>query len=356
MVDTNAAVGRTRASAAGSWATLTEHITAPSYPGNTISYYETSLIPNDYYNQGCAAARRKQAGIVVLDFGQPTNWSATSIPQFGTRLVGSQLHAYISNGTSTDIRHLVDQFAKGYDAAYTGANPTKCTLVAGPRQGIEVVIATSNDTSGNNNALTSDHAVAWAAMIDGVRADTFGIQGILAQAGIDAEPNYDLGYTSTANWVNSYSQNGHTLCYNFGSTDGYPNLAQGEPTPVVPNPYGYSAWRVDQLYDIATGIMGQRPLPQIYRPKMARDWYRVQSWSQTRPGPSYAMTFAGIMSECRSSGCQPPADFRQEQAWQVFWLEFNADPNTQQAAPNSTDIQCSNGGGVGCAPNSDITP
>ncbi|HET7077987.1 MAG TPA: hypothetical protein VFM49_11110, partial [Chloroflexia bacterium] len=271
--------------------------------------------------------------------------------QFGTRLIGTGFHAYATDNTTYDIRHLADQFAKGYDEAYTGVNPTKCPAVSGPRQTIYLAIATSNDQQGSNVALTADHAAAWAQMVDKVTSDVSYIEGIVVEAGIDAEPNFDTAYSHTADWVNSYSTNGHTLCHDFGSTDGYPDLAPGEPTPVVSPPWGHSSWSVDEFYNIARGISGQRPLPEIYKSSYARDWYRVKRWSQTRPIPlTFPMDFEGVMSECYSSGCQPPADFSEQQAWQVFWLELNADQITQQDIPYSTDIRCSNGPYAGCSP------
>src|SRR5207248_2897458 len=56
--------------------TLIEHITAPAAPTRTTSYYENSisLRASEHYSQGCAAARRHENGIIVLDYGQARKW------------------------------------------------------------------------------------------------------------------------------------------------------------------------------------------------------------------------------------------------------------------------------------------
>jgi hypothetical protein len=179
-----------------------------------------------------------------------------------------------------------------------------------------------------------------------IKNDIMSYTEIKVYAAIDAEPEFG-SYTLTNLWVEGYNSTGVSYFYNFGSTDGYPNLAPGDPTPVVPRPWGTSGWSTDQFYHISYGLNSALSLPQIYMPQFSRDWNRVKRWSiETNQSP--IMQFSGEMSECGSSPCSIGGNplrrfFKQEEAWQVFWQQLNADPQTHQYFTYSTDIKCSNG-------------
>ena len=201
----------------------------------------------------------------------------------------------------------------------------------------------------------SAHAQAWADMVAKIGNDIAGYSEVSVLAAIDAEPDFDPNYNNTKQWTEAYSQRGVGGYYNFGSTDGYPGSAPGDPTPVVPRPFDTccSAWRVDQLYHVSYGISAAFSLPEIYMPQFAREWNRVKRWS-IESQQSLPLSFSGEMSECKTSPCGQTTStvfFNEEEAWRVFWLEINGDPDTRQNLINSTDITCSNANkGSGCRP------
>jgi hypothetical protein len=179
------------------------------------------------------------------------------------------------------------------------------------------------------------------------------IMPIKVWAAVDFEPDwstYGIAYT----WIQAYSHTGASDYLNFGSTDGYPAPAPGDPAPVVPPSWGCcSSWNTAQLFHISYGLSLAFSLPEIYMPQYARNWNRVKRWSiesgQTRP-----LSFGGEMSECATSPCGQAGNtvfFAAQEAWQVFWLQLNADPQTRQNSGVATDIKCSNGNsGLGCRP------
>jgi hypothetical protein len=360
VVTSTWAVGSYVANIYGASQTLVERIQAPTATHTNISYYENTLdLPSltNYYKQGCAAAARGDAGVVILEFGQPRNLGTPANPAYGTRLVGpaAQL-AYISNPSSDiDITNAVEQFAKGFHDAYNSPNPN-CPRAFGLLRQITLAVGVNNQF----NALptptveVSGHAQAWAAMVKQIKNDIAAYSEVSLAAAIDAEPDFDPSYSFTKQWTETYDSAGVSAYYNFGSTDGYPNLAPGDPTPIVPSPFGCcSAWSVDKLYHVSYGLSRALSLPEIYVPTYAREWNRVKRWS-IESHQSLIMSFVGEMSECATSPCNATGTsvfFNPEQAWRVFWLEINGDPDTRQNLINSTDIKCSNGySGVGCSP------
>jgi hypothetical protein len=60
------AVGSYQATS-GSQQTLVEHISAPTPPGVTTSYYELQVTPTVHQGQGCQAAQTPVSGVVILD-------------------------------------------------------------------------------------------------------------------------------------------------------------------------------------------------------------------------------------------------------------------------------------------------
>jgi hypothetical protein len=347
------AVGSFLVTDGGSSRTLVEHIEASPAPPPSTSYYENELNLAKHYQQGCTAAKNGERGLIVLDYGQPIH-IPSGTPGYGALLIGpSDEAAYISHPLQPDITEAVQEFADGYHDAFY--NPTSNCQASGPVQNITLVISINNYTLEGDVELTVEHADEWSEMVSDVGDYLVDndYDEISAVAGIDAEPNWDTAYTRTEDWVEAYNDSGVSIVYNFGSTDGYPRAATGDPVPAVPSPWiCCSAWTTQQFYHISYELPLARSLPQIYGPQFARNWYRVKRWSiENQSAP---LNFSGEMSECKSSPCTQTSSsifFNEEQAWQVFWLELNYDPQTQQPLNFSTDIRCSNGNyNVGCSP------
>lgn len=348
-------VGSYMASSYGISQTLVEKIQSPAAPDHTTSYYINNLDLNMHYQFGCDAAASQQGGLILLSYGHPADWGTLS-PLYGTKLVGpDDEHAYISDptGSGRDIRSAVEYFAKGYHDAYNGGSPG-CPAVQGPPRTIALAVGTDNIYNDLPSGEQSAHAQAWAKMVNTIKNDIIGYTEIKVYAAIDAEPDFG-SYSKTSLWAEGYDGTGVSEFYNFGSTDGYPNLATGDPTPEVPRPWGTSGWSTDQFYHISYGLNSALSLPQIYMPQFSRDWNRVKRWS-IETSQKYIMYFSGELSECASSPCgiggNPPARFfKKDEAWQVFWQQLNGDPQTHQYITYSTDIKCSNGNtNIGCTP------
>lgn len=246
----------------------------------------------------------------------------------------------VDEGSNSSILNAVLDFAWGYHSCLdTNLPPISITLVP----------SITNDNLDSGAALTSDHANEWSQMVQNVYSFVVenGWSEIDVAAGISAHPSWST-YSAADTWVQAYSDSlGSPVIYNFGSTDGYPAVPAGESEPVVPPPWDYSNWTIEQLYNLSWGIAGTQALPQIFHPQWARGWYAVKKWS-IDSAPS-VMTFAGQMSECQASPCaygeQPGVYFTQDQAKQVLLQELNLDPDesVHQNLDQSTDVQCSNG-------------
>lgn len=332
--------------------TLAERIQAPPAPYTTTSYYENSIDYGTHYSQGYDAGQNVESGIVVLNYGQPTHWTnSQGHTVYGTSLIGTHALAPISDPDNDipTILGAVESFAAGYAAGATNEH-----------QAITITISLNNNNTTGTNELTGAHAGAWAQMVKDVITYVAKNKwaNIDVAAGMDVEPDWSK-FSEAYDWLKAYNSYPYSICYNIGGTDGYPLLPAGTPTPVVPPPWtSYSPWDTNQLYIASWGIKGMRAMPSISHPQWSRDWYRVKRWSNVESSPTQVpMEFMGTISEykCRSSHCQQQTGltFDPEQAWQTFWLELNADPDTriQQQLQLSSNIKCSNDtGNVDCKP------
>jgi len=357
------AVGRFQDSGtpeAGSGA-LVEQIIAPSPPPHTTSYYEHTVDPITHHTQGCLAAQHGESGIIVLDYGEPL-YQEAGLPGYGTLLIPQTNSDSFTPAKLSSIQMAAQEFIRGYyDAFY---NTTQCPAVPQvldrPVTGITVALGINNSSYHNAPTatetyipadLSAGHAQAWATMV--TNANNYVAQlkvtstpvslPVKVAAAIDFEPDFSNlpNRTSTpfalvAAWPTAYSGTGASPYYNFGSTDGYPDLAPSEATPVVPPPYGCcSAWRVDQFYQISELILAAHALPEIYHQVSAREWYRIKRWGATQ---GYNYTFAGVMTQCAEYDCHSP-DYNWTQAWHALWLQFNGDGAIRQSPGVTTDIR-----------------
>ncbi len=326
--------------------TLVENIAAPPAPISTTSYYETSVDPNAHYQQGCAAAQRGENGVVVLDYGKPKDWGASSShSRYGTLLVGTGATAYITSSSfsGNEIQYSVERFADGYANCY-GKTQTSTITIA---------IGINNHNEDGLASLTSAHAAAWATMTNQIANHVVSYSMISGMAAaIDAEPDFadqsstDYDFSKVLTWTNAFSGQSFESYYDFGSTDGYPCP---RPEPPLPPRLGCSNWSASQFYTLTWGIPAARPIPEIYKPLYASEWYQLKHWALDNHLD--LPRFYGEMTECQSSSCTPPNDYSAEQGWQTLWMKLNGDPNMVQSLIWSTDVVCSNGSPrQGCKP------
>jgi hypothetical protein len=174
------------------------------------------------------------------------------------------------------------------------------------------------------------------------------------QGAIDLEPDWST-YSLAHDWASAYSNKTVSYLYNYGSTDGYPAVPPGEPTPVVPPLWSYSNWDSKQLYHLSggldsaqEGVPGMSVIPQILQITQSKEWHAITSWavnSSRLPlqfaGEASASTLCPSITNGPGTGqCYTP-----QQAWQVFFHELSQQPQSgvPQLGDWGTDIKCSNG-------------
>lgn len=335
IISSNWAVGSYENSGISPSQTLIEHITPPTTPVRTRSYYELTTSTSIHKDQGCAAAtsgpNNGPSGLVILDYGQPRDWSISLQHDWGSYLIPggepeASRHAHISGITAA-----VEAFIDGYESCVS----------SGLTQ-LHIAVSINNDVRSGGATLSADHARAWADMVKAIQAYAYGYPAIFVSAGIDGEPDFDPGcyqggwcgdsqLSNTEKWIQAYSDKNVSPVFNFGSLDGYPCRPSGYGG--FPPPRSCRAdWNQDRNYSVAWGISQARPVPEIYNSGWARDWYIVKRWGLERYPSNPAMEFKGVMTECNGDlpNCQsnfpsgPGLDYRQ--AWPILWLEVNSDP------------------------------
>ncbi len=329
------------------------HANPTPYPTST-SYYINTMDTPSITSAGCSAGARGDVGIIVLDFGRPIVVAKGQPALYGTYLFANRITHTHATPNTDQIATASEAFAAGYhQGRFPG--PLCPTHTAPQVTGIvTITISISNDETGlpvgsPPAALTLAHAHAWATMVTNVQnyASAKHYSEMMVAAGIDAEPCFVpngcsapptvTNYPDTYNWVTGYAFTRVSLLYDYGSTDGAPCTV---PNPITPD-NSCSRWSADQLYQIAYGVLNTAALPEVYTNEYARKWYLLKLYGINTYGGH--MTFAGLMTECGDATCPNPSQpsasqFRPEQAWQVLWLQLNADPKTRQDLTIPTDI------------------
>jgi hypothetical protein len=239
----------------------------PEHPAKTttLSIYEHSVRPRILSEQGCAAARRHENGIVVLDFGKP----AYEHGGYGTILFSGRFapNRKITNATF------------GYARGYVSCLPDDSTA------SIELARGTSN----YHPAVPSSYAagVRWAREVNRLGrmlARTGLAAHVDAAAADDAEPAWDRSFRRTREFFHGFraAVHGHTL-FNYGSLDG-----------------GVGAvWSARQAWYVSGGLRHTKALPEIYNSAMAREWAELARIASGRY--HRGIDFAGVMTQGTAS-------------------------------------------------------
>jgi hypothetical protein len=338
--------------------TLVESLPPAAYPGPApipISYWETSIDFQAHYDLGYSAAQHTNAGVIMLNYGEPkhvycSGWTACNGWGVGdhyyTSLPGTHDLALIDEGSDFSVLQAAEAFASGYHSYFTD------TISETPV--ITLALSITNDNQDNGAALTAAHANLWAKMVQDVQAYLYsnGMTEIAVAAGISIHPSWS-SYSAASTWVQGYTGSDYASSdvYNFGTTDGYPALAGNESEPAMGPAWAYSDWTNGQLYDVSGGLAGTLAFPQIFQPTWARSWAAVKRWS-IDTDQAVALHFEGQMSDCQANQASPCAIsldpgvyFTPEQSYQVLWQELNGDPDASvhQTIDLITDVACSNG-------------
>jgi hypothetical protein len=248
-----------------------------SVRATTRSTYEHSAQPWILAEQGCAAGRRQENGVVILDFGKP----AFERGGYGTILFSGR---FAKN-------HKITAATFAYAHGYVSCLPTGSTAV----------ITVARGTSNYHPAVPSAYAtgVRWARETNklGLMLAQHGLaEHVEAAAADDAEPAWDPSFRKTRDFFHGFrvAVHGHTL-YDYGSLDG-----------------GVGAvWSARQAWYVAGGLRNTKALPEIYSPAMAREWAELARIASGRY--HRGVDFAGVMTQGTAScncGLRPSAAHR----------------------------------------------
>jgi hypothetical protein len=249
----------------------------PPLRATTLSLYEHRVHPWILADQGCAAARRHENGVVVLDFGKP----AFERGGYGTILFSGRF------AKNHRITGAMLAYARGYVSCLPTGSTASITLARG--------------TSNYHPAVPSAYeaGIRWAR-------ETNELGRLLAREGLadhveaaaadDAEPAWDPSFHKTRDFFHGFrvAVHGHTL-YNYGSLDG----GVGE------------VWSARQAWYVSGGLRHTKALPEIYNPAMAQQWAELARIARGRY--HRGLHFAGVMTQGTSScscGLRPPAAHR----------------------------------------------
>jgi hypothetical protein len=243
----------------------------------SVSLYERDAKQSRLARQGCAAARRGESGVVVLDFGKPSHYGR----EYGTIDFSNR---FISNH---QITMGMLGWARGYVRCLERPSHKVVTLARG----------TSNyHPSVPSAKIAGQH---WAAGVLALerKLRRHGLdRHVKSAAADDLEPAWDRSFRQTRRFIHGFRtwSQGRTL-YNYGSLDGGVG----------------SIWSARQVMYVTGGEGHTAMLPEIYYASQARQWaqlaYIAHRWFHRR------VHFAGVMTQGSAScdcGYRPHAAHR----------------------------------------------
>jgi len=238
----------------------------------TISLYERTVAPGSFGRQGCRAAERGAAGVVILDFGKPAYNGRT----YGTVLFSG---AFAAN---RDITRAMLGYAEGY---------VRC-LPRGSQDRIVLARGTSNYHPSVPDVYRAGRK--WARETMRLQHDLRAAHldsHVVSAAADDVEPAWDPSFRKTHDFYRGYADSriGHAL-YNYGSLDG--GIVSG-------------VWNAHQAFYVTAGMRYARPIPEIYNRVMAQEWAALAQVAKRRY--HRPLRFAGVMTERTASnhGVEP---------------------------------------------------
>ncbi len=234
----------------------------------TVSLYERTTRRHVLHQQGCHAARRGVAGIVILDFGKPAwNHHTYGTILFSNRFAGNR-----------KITRAVFAYAHGYVRCLPRGSKAKIVLARG----------TSNYRPSVPSTYKAGRKWARETMrLAHVLSERGLAKHVLSAAADDVEPAWDRTFHRTRDFFRGFrdAHTGHLL-YNFGSLDGGVGLI----------------WSARQAFFVSSGMRYSRAIPEIYNRAMAHQWARLSREALRRYHRT--LRFAGVMTQHRARcGC-----------------------------------------------------
>jgi hypothetical protein len=279
-------------------------------PPATRSYYEHNVNTSDLRQQGCAAARSRKGGVVILDFGRPA-WDGE---HYGTIL---HQGAFAS---STAIRNAAKAFGAGF---------VRCAGARGTR--VIVSFGTNNSCSDNDPACSgsrqprnfAEAGKIWAYHVkvlrEWIQLRPARRRHLSPTSADDMEPAWEPPFTHTNAFQTGYNNEPVAgSMYNHGSAE------RGH-------------WTFAQLYRVSYGLPLNYPFPQIYYDSQPPQWREISRWGADF-GNYGKMNFAGVLSQFNSGF---DCGFTPAQGYDALLSELNKDPKTAQSRiPYLSNIVC----------------
>jgi len=283
---------------------------AAAAPPATTSRYMKTTDKSVAYNEGCAAGKASQQGIIVLDFGSPSISGVT----YGTLLLGANSFRSLNQ---------IEEAAKNFLWGYWSCSPWGPTIT--------LAVGTSNYHGQTNY----NHGRAFAQIVNNIAVwlSQKGFAGQEDAAGAsDLELDWNTASASRA-WVTGYDSNDMRPYYDYGDAAGCP-------------PYGScdNGWTQEDVWYVSWGSPPALPLPEIYTTNgsMAAEWYRLSLYGYTNH--ARAISIAGSLTQyqaCIDAGSTcSGTNNRPAAGWGQLYAALNNDGRTAQTLPDSSDITC----------------
>ncbi|OUB36144.1 N-acetylmuramoyl-L-alanine amidase [Bacillus cereus] len=303
-------------------------VVTPPAPLSSLSRFMSTVNTGTLYAEGeqlgAMAASATRDDIVVLDFGWPKYNKNTKA--YGT-LLFTGFGAGNTFASTTEIASAVKAFVQGYHDQIILNNNVS---------GSKVVIAIGTN---NKKGASSNHAQAWASMVDQVNSWVQSQNYI--EITIASASDMEMGWNSARNtrkWVDGYksyylnNNRPSITLYNYGDAAGCP-------------PYGNcnNGWTQEDVWYISWGSGISSPLPEIYttNSSQAKEWANLVKYSFTKD-PNNPMIIAGVMTQyqaCQDQGGCSGTNNTPEQGWTQLWNELNADSQTAQTLLNPQTLR-----------------
>jgi len=254
------------------------HQRHPQGHGTTLSLYERDANPRRLARQGCAAARRGESGVVVLDFGKPAYGRHGG---YGTIDFSDR---FVSN-------HAITMGMLGWGRGYAHCLP--------PHSSAVVTLARGTSNYHPHVPSTTLAGKRWAGAVLALerKLHRHGLTAhVRSAAADDAEPAWDRSFRETRRFIQGFRLVSHRrTLYDYGSLDG-----------------GVGAiWSARQMLYVAGVNRQSAAIPEIYYASQAREWAELAYIAHRRFHQH--VHFAGVMTQGSSScdcGFRPKAAHR----------------------------------------------
>jgi hypothetical protein len=280
--------------------------------------------------------------LVILAFGDPDY----SNGDWGAKLPNSRIFV-----STADIASAVQTFLTNYMnvSAECAPSSTHPPIAAHLTLGL-----------GTNNVGTyvqTDHAVAWAGMVNDV-STWVGNQGLADNVFVAGASDMELGWNdpeTTKDWVYAFCEVTPvrlSILYNFGDAEGCPYATPvPSTTPVneecAVSPPTTPAWTQADVYEISWGAECARAVPQIYNTlgHQAQQWALISRYGKSF-GDWERIWFDGALTQYQACVDQEHpvecdgTDNKPSAGWRQLWFATYKDPDARvRYSPWSTDIR-----------------